>query len=370
MMEMKRIIVFSIIALIIVSCSSEERYVIKGKIKDSDGITFYLRARKDGVFTNIDSAVSKKGSFAMKGGAIEYPQTVSIVAGSANKMVSFYLENSTISIHGSLDSLFKADITGSKTNDEYKSYIESNKSLSEAYQSLNAAYIETMKVGDSDHITMIRSRIDSAGKEMIKNQKEFVVNNPASFVTPAFLTGLSGSLEVNELESYINNLDAVVSDLPPVKILKEKVAAMHAVEIGKKAPDFTMNDVDGKPVSLSSKIGTKLLLFDFWAAWCEPYRDDSPNTVKTYNEFHKKGFDILGVSLDNNKEDWLKAIKDDKLAWTHVSELDSRNNSAATLYVVNTIPSNFLLDEQGIIIGKNLRGEDLYDKVKEILEEK
>ena len=122
---------------------------------------------------------------------------------------------------------------------------------------------------------------------------------------------------------------------------------MKTVAVGQKAPDFTMNDPDDKPVSLSSRIGPKLLLIDFWASWCAPCRQENPNVVKVYNEFHKKGFDIFGVSLDQKKEDWVKAISDDKLTWTHVSDLKYWGNDAARLYAVNQIPSNFLLDDKG-----------------------
>ena len=142
---------------------------------------------------------------------------------------------------------------------------------------------------------------------------------------------------------------------------------MKVVSVGQKAPDFTLNDVNDNPVPLSSKIGTKLLLIDFWAAWCGPCRGENPNVVKVYNEFHKKGFDVFGVSLDRTKEEWVKAIADDKLKWTHVSDLQEWNSAAARLYVINSIPANFLLDETGTIIARNLRGEELYNKVNEIL---
>jgi peroxiredoxin len=142
---------------------------------------------------------------------------------------------------------------------------------------------------------------------------------------------------------------------------------MKTVAVGQKAPDFTLNDVNGNPVSLYSKVGSKLLLVDFWAAWCNPCRQENPNVVKVYKEFNKKGFDVFGVSLDRSKEEWVEAIAADKLTWTHVSDLQYWNNAAARLYAVNAIPANFLLDENGIIIGRNMRGEDLYNKVKEVL---
>jgi peroxiredoxin len=174
-------------------------------------------------------------------------------------------------------------------------------------------------------------------------------------------------MEADELETMIGKLDTTIASLPPIVALKDRLVQMKAVAIGQKAPDFTMNDVNGNPVSLSSKIGAKLLLIDFWAAWCGPCRKENPNVVKVYNEFSKKGFDIFGVSLDQKKEDWVKAIADDELTWTHVSDLQYWSNAAAKTYAVNAIPANFLLDETGTIIGKNLRGDDLYNKVKEVL---
>jgi peroxiredoxin len=174
-------------------------------------------------------------------------------------------------------------------------------------------------------------------------------------------------MEADELESMVNGLDTSLIALPDIKNLKERILTMKTVAVGQKAPDFTLNDPEGKPISLSSKFGPKLLLVDFWASWCGPCRQENPNVVKVYNQFHKKGFDIVGVSLDHEKADWVKAIKDDKLTWTHISDLQYWNSAAAKLYAVYGIPANFLLDEKGTIIGKNLRGDDLYKKVDETL---
>jgi peroxiredoxin len=367
---MKNIIYLFIATTLIAGCSSGNQYVVKGKITGSDSITFYLQKREEGKNVNIDSAVSAKGVFTFKGKSVEYPQLVQLVAGNTRKRTSFYLENSVINIKGSLDSLFKAEITGSKTQDEYKSFVSSNKLLSDAYSKMYSEYQQASQAGNTALMAVIEKRADSVQTEMLKNQKNFVINNPSSYVTPSILGSISYEMEGDELAAMISKLDTAIAALPQIVSLKERAEKMKAVSIGKKAPDFTMNDVDGNPVSLSSKLGSRLLLIDFWAAWCGPCRKENPNVVKIYNEFNKKGFNIIGVSLDQKKEDWVKAIADDKLTWTHVSDLQYWGNAAARTYAVNSIPANFLLDETGTIIAKNLRGEALYNKVKEILEAK
>jgi peroxiredoxin len=363
---MKKIIFLSVIALVAWSCSSGPHYVVKGDIEGSDSIVFLLQKREANQTVTIDSAVSKKGKFKMKN-KIDYPQQVQLVAGDTRKRLPFYLENSEITITGTLDSLFKAEITGSKTQDEYKGYVDMYKPLTDSYSDLYSNYQTANTAGDTAKVRRIERQADSLQKEMTQFQKDFVKNHPASYVAPSLLQSLSYEMEASEIESYINAFDTSIARLPQVQTLKERVAVMKSVEIGKKAPDFTMNDVNGNPVSLSSKFGPKLLLVDFWAAWCGPCRGENPNVVKVYNEFNKKGFDVFGVSLDQSKDAWLKAIEDDKLTWTHVSDLQYWSNAAAKIYAVNSIPANFLLDETGTIIGKNLRGQDLFNKVNEVL---
>jgi peroxiredoxin len=364
---MKKIIYILVIILVMAHCSSVPHFVVKGNIKGSDSITFYLQKREAGKIITIDSAVSRKGSFTMKRGAVDYPQLIQLVAGNTKKRTAFYLENSNIVITGSLDSLYKAKITGSKTQDEYQTFIDSNKPISERYSKTYMEYQVANKAGNAAVVAILEKRADSIQNEMTNLQKNFVKNNPASYVSPSLLGSLSYEMEADEIESMINGLDTAIARVPQIKSLKERVAVMKAVEVGQKAPDFTMNDVSGNAVTLSSKIGSKLLLIDFWAAWCGPCRQENPNVVKVYAEFHKKGFDVFGVSLDQAKEAWIKAIDDDKLTWTQVSDLQYWNNAAAKVYAVNSIPANFLLDETGKIIGRNLRGEALYNKVNEVL---
>ncbi len=367
--KMKKFIYLLVITVLVVACSSEPHYVINGKISGADSVTFILQKRDAGKIVNIDSAIAYKGSFKMKGGAVKYPEMVLLVAKETKMRTSFYLENSEITITGTLDSLFNAKFTGSKTQDEYQGFVDSNKALNEKYSKIYTEYQTANQNGDTARVSQLEKEAEAIQNEMIALQKDFVKNNPASYVAPSILRSLSYEMEAADIESYINAMDTAVANIPMVKELKERVAVMKAVALGQKAPDFTLNDPDGKPVALSSKIGSKLLLVDFWAAWCGPCRQENPNVVKVYKEFNKKGFDVFGVSLDrpNEKERWVQAIKDDNLTWTQVSDLQFWNNAAARLYAVNSIPANFLLDENGLIIARNLRGEGLYNKVNEVL---
>jgi peroxiredoxin len=363
---MKKLIYLFVLVAIIASCSTEPHYVIKGNIAGSDSITFLLQKREAGKIVTIDSVISKKGAFKMTG-KVDYPDMVQLLAMNTNKRTSFYIENSAITITGKLDSLFAAKVTGSKTQDEYQSFIDSNKPLSEKYSTLVKEYQAARQTNDTAKQSQIEKDAETLTGEMTALQKEFIKNHPASYVTPSILRSISYEMDADELEAAVNAVDTNIAKLEIIKDLKERVIAMKAVAVGQKAPDFTLDDVNGNPVSLYSKIGSKLLLIDFWAAWCGPCRQENPNLVKVYNTFHKKGFDVFGVSLDRSKDDWVKAIADDKLTWTHVSDLQYWNNAAAKLYAVNSIPANFLLDETGTIIGRNLRGDALYNKVNEVL---
>ncbi|MBS0011371.1 MAG: TlpA family protein disulfide reductase, partial [Bacteroidales bacterium] len=195
----------------------------------------------------------------------------------------------------------------------------------------------------------------------------FIKSNPASYASPMILRSISYNLTGPELETYVNELDAKLMQTQTIMDLTERIEKLRKVAIGEIAPAFTQNDPEGNPVSLSDVLGPKVLLIDFWAAWCGPCRQENPNVVDVYNEFHDKGFDVLGVSLDRDRDDWLKAIEDDKLTWTNVSDLEFWSNEAAQLYAVNAIPANFLVDSEGRILASNVRGPELRKKVAEYL---
>ena len=366
---MRKLFLLLSVVIIITACSTEPRYTIKGDIEGADSVTFYLQKREAGGLVTLDSALARNGSFRIKGGAVDFPQMVILVARETMGRISFYIENSNITITGKLDSIADSKITGSKTHDEYTLFMESNKPLNDQYSGIYNEYQIASQEKNEERMAELQKQAENIQEQMKALQLDFIRSNPSSYFSPSLLQGLSYELDAQEIESYISGMDTNVANIPIMLSLKERVEQMKSVSVGQKAPDFTLNDVDGNPVSLYSKVGPRLLLLDFWAAWCGPCRQENPHVVKVYKEFNKKGFDVFGVSLDRTREDWVKAIADDKLTWTHVSDLQYWNSAAARMYAVNSIPANFLLNENGTIVARNLRGDALYNKVNEVLGE-
>jgi peroxiredoxin len=371
---MNKLIYLFIAVILVASCKpGEPHYTIRGKIAGADSITFILQKRVAGETITLDSGKVVKGEFTIKGGKVDYPEMVTLQVKGTRMGISFFLENSEINIAGHIDSLYNAKVTGSKTQREYEAFMALSEPFSKRYSELSKAYEEAEMAGDKVKVAELEKQFEEIEKEVTQARKDFVKNNPASYTSPMILSSLAYSMEAEEIESLLMAMDTNVTKTAIAAALKERVRVMKTVSIGQTAPDFSLNDIDDKPVALSSKIGkSKLLLIDFWASWCAPCRQENPNVVKVWTEFNKKGFDVFGVSLDRPgaKENWIKAIKDDKLTWTHVSDLKFWNCAAAKLYAVNAIPANFLLDDKGTIIARNLRGEDLYNKVKELLASK
>ncbi len=368
---MKKSFILLLVVVIAAACAREPKFVINGTIEGADSETVVLSKRIPGGVQVLDSAVLENGAFKMEG-VVDYPQMVNLAVRGKRGGLNFYIENSEITINGHADSLYTGSVTGSATQADFDAYKalfdESNTEMTKVYDRYRAARME----GNEELAASIEKELEAIDAKQKEVRKEFIANNPASYVTPSVLGELAYYLEVDEMESLLGKLDTSLNKVQTVVTMKERLVQLKAVAIGQKAPDFTLNDVDGNPVSLYSKIGgeTKLLLIDFWAAWCGPCRQENPNVVKVWNDYNKKGFDVFGVSLDRAKEDWMKAIQDDKLTWTHVSDLKYWDCAPAKLYAVSAIPSNFLVDADGIIVGHNLRGEALAQKVKEILDTK
>jgi peroxiredoxin len=283
--------------------------------------------------------------------------------------LNIYIDKGNVTIT-SADSVSKAVITGSKLNDDNKRF----KAMVAPF-TLRAKAIsdEYKSAGDAQQINPTFQDTIQARYKVVQTQqtaalKKFIMDNPQSYISLTVMrTLVTGGMDVLSIEPYYNSLSPAIKQ---TELGKGFASALHELKftaIGSPAPDFTQNDVDGNPVSLSSFKG-KYVLLDFWASWCKPCREENPHVVRVFNKYKDKNFTILGVSLDKPEEKalWLKAIKDDGLIWTQLSDLKEWSNAAANLYKVSFIPQNFLIDPTGKIIGKNLKGEDLDKKMLEI----
>ncbi|MBB5397057.1 AhpC/TSA family protein [Mucilaginibacter sp. AK015] len=284
--------------------------------------------------------------------------------------LNFFIEKGDITITGK-DSVAHADIIGSPVNDDNKALksqlnviVDKAKKLTAEAQ--NAPAAQQRSAAFQNSVQAKYKVLQAEQKSVLKN---FITAHPSSYISLLALSGISGPTpQVAEIEPLFNQLSADLQNSEGGKQLKISIDALKLTDIGAIAPDFTQNDVNGLPVQLSSFRG-KYVLIDFWASWCGPCRQENPNLVKLYNKYKGKNFTVLGVSLDKpeDKSAWLAAIKNDGLTWTQVSDLKYWGNLAATLYGVQSIPQNFLIDPQGKIVAKGLRGDDLDIALEKLL---
>jgi peroxiredoxin len=365
---MKYTITIFLTALICIGCGRKATYTVNGTLTGIDDgkilLQEYLGQSK---YKNIDSAEISDGKFTIKG-SVDHPVSVIIGVEDKRSKTSFWLENSIISFNSDVDSMHKAEITGSESYNEYLSYNDYINSYREGSRELYSILNDIRQNGSEEAISRAQIRADSAKKSETMAVINYVKSHPGSFVAASMLKSVTYYLTWQELEAALKAFDPVVASTEDMVALKEKIEVLRKVDIGQKAPDFTMNDPDGVPIRFYDVLAeSEVLLLDFWAAWCGPCRKENPFVVATYNQFHSKGFSVLGVSLDKDRESWVKAIEDDKLTWTHVSNVMYWDNPVAKMYGVSAIPTNYLIDKNGIIVGKNLRGIALKDKVSSLI---
>lgn len=279
----------------------------------------------------------------------------------SKRTLELYKESHNITITGSADSLDKVTITGSQAQLDANTYHWLIKPLDDSAALL---YDKYKKVSKEEQV-VLEEKLEMIRSEKRVMAKQFIRAHPESFFSLSMVSSFAYSEDYRDLFSLYEALGQSIKASKEGKRFAERLAILKHRSIGEQILDFTQNDVNGKPVSFSAFKG-KYVLVDFWASWCAPCRAENPNVLKAYNTYKDKNFTVVGISLDTKSENWKKAIKDDGMPWTELSDLKGWKNELATYYGIQGIPSTLLIDPKGKIIAINLRGATLNKKLAEL----
>jgi peroxiredoxin len=364
--KMKRTDIF-LLVIIILGCSdpiSKNNFSLNLNITGELEQKIYLSKRDAGKWVNIDSSSVVTGEIVLNG-QIKDPEMFYLRSGQ--NLTNIFIEAGKITFTAHADSINKGITNGSKSQAELDSFNESISLITEQLDTLYNQYREAAKNDDQVRLEELSELIDTNDDERLARTIDYAYANNKSIVSAYLIMTNNYYLELAELDTITSNFDNSIKQTKYVELLLDRISNLYKVSIGSSFTDFTLNDTTGNPIALSSLIGENYLLIDFWASWCGPCRRENPNIVAVYNDYNSKGFDIIGVSLDTDKNNWIKAIEKDSLTWSHVSDLQGWNSAAGKLYAVNAIPHSVILNENGTIVAKNLRGEELRDKIAELL---
>jgi len=355
------------VAMAMFACSGNQGYTIKINMPEFAGNNVVLKQNVDGEMVSLDSVVLDSLGAGVISGKIKAPEMMYLATSANGRSLALFMDNFNYTVSGSnADVSIEAD-GGPQV--EFNAYKESMKEFSEKQQEIVARYRMAEEAGMSqDSLEMIIGEYEEINDNRMAYDSSYIAENP-TVIALYLMRGMFYQLSEEELEQQLSNFDESLHKAPYYIFLNDHLQRMKNVRIGEKYVDFELPDTEGNPVKLSDYAEKGVLLIDFWASWCGPCRRANPGVVKIYNEFKDKGFDIVGVSLDNSKDKWLEAIEADSLTWNHMSDVKGWKCEGAKLYAVAAIPATVLLDAEGTIIAKNLSEDELHAKLTELLGE-
>ncbi|WP_026464588.1 TlpA disulfide reductase family protein [Adhaeribacter aquaticus] len=347
--------------------SGKDAYTIKGKLENQASGNIYLSEFEEQQFVPRDTAtVNSDGTFEFAGKKAD--SGLYRIALTDQNMLLLVIDSNNIEVAADAKDLRKtANIKGSKESDQLKTLLSKIDQMQKNAASLQNRFVAAQTAGQQDSLQILQEKFMGLQEKNNNEIKSFIRSNPKSVVSAfATLNVLNPEADFEFADSMAVAFEKNVPQSQFTKTLVGKLESLRTLSVGKKAPDISLPTPTGDKVSLSSLRG-KYVLIDFWASWCGPCRQENPNVVRMYNQYKPKGFEIFGVSLDESKDKWVKAIATDKLTWPHVSDLKGWQSSAAVMYNIQAIPQTILLDKEGVIIAKNLRGKELENKLASLL---
>ena len=349
-------------------------FTVTGKVeKATPGSFVYLEANAP-PFRKIDSAKVEAGNtFTLKHTVTNGGEVFILNVGGGQKMALLVEGNETLNViadgykmDARTGQVGKGTVTGSKNMEYYTKLMTLRTDMEGRVANWNKQVAAATDKKDNKRIAQIEQEYTTAEREVVDKVKALLPEMGTSLVSMFALNFLNIETDFSTYDALAQRFEKENPNSPHAKSLIGRVARIKGVMVGSPAPEITLNDTTGNAVALSSLRG-KYVLIDFWASWCGPCRAENPNVVRMYNKYKDKGFAIYGVSLDKTKGEWQRAIRNDNLPWTHVSDLKFWQSIAAQQYGVQAIPQTFLLDKEGKIIAKNLRGDALEQKLEEVL---
>ena len=357
-----RKLLLSIVAasMTLAACNAQSGYKVTGTVEGMPDGKAIIATVNGSSLDTLAKADVKNGSFEFTGNVSEPTGAYIMVIGQRGA-IPFMLENANITVNAGQAGL---TVTGSEGQKIYDQFMAINTTTQQEAMKLQQEYQAAN--GDQAEMQAVQEAYAKLMTDAQAKETELIKANPDSYVSTFVIVSGMGQMEYEQLKERYNLLGEKAKASAQGKAIAAQIAKLESTAIGQIAPNFTITTPEGESISLYDIKG-KVKLIDFWASWCGPCRGENPHVVEIYKEYHPKGLEIFGVSLDNNKEAWVKAIADDGLVWKHGSDLKGWQSAPAQLYSVSGIPHTVLLDENNKIIAKNLRGDELKQKIAELL---